>query len=148
MKLTERTSSLFALGLCSLWLGLAMQAAATAVVTVTPADPTIYVGQTQQFTATGADTPNAVSAGGEYTCVGFPDGTVRCAGRNQFGQLANGSLNNSSVLVVSDLAAVTRVAAGDEFGCALLGDGTARCWGLGESGQRGDGTTTKMATVP
>src|SRR6202035_1752865 len=65
-----------------------------------------------------------------------------------FGQLADGTLDNSSVLVVSDLTAVTSVAAGDEFGCALLGDGTARCWGLGESGQRGDGTLTQMSTVP
>jgi alpha-tubulin suppressor-like RCC1 family protein len=148
MKHIERPSKLVALSLCGLWLGLAAQPTATRVVTVTPAAPTIDVGQTQQFTASGADTPKAVSAGGEYTCVAFPDGTVHCAGRNQFGQLADGTLDNSSVLVVSDLTAVTGVAAGDEFGCALLGDGTARCWGLGESGQRGDGTLTQMATVP
>jgi alpha-tubulin suppressor-like RCC1 family protein len=146
MRFIEKPSTLVALGLCGLWLGLAAQAAP--VMTVAPTNPTLYVGQTQQFTASGADTPGAVSAGGEFTCVGLPDGTVQCAGRNQFGQLANGTLNNSSVLVVSDITAVARVAAGDEFACALLGDGTARCWGLGESGQRGDGTLTQMSTVP
>jgi len=137
------------LGLCGLWLGLAGQVAPASAITVTPADPTISVGQTQQFTANGALTPIAVSAGGEYTCVRLPDGTVQCVGHNQFGQLGNGTLDDSSVLVaVSGLTTATQVAAGDEFACALLGDSTARCWGLGSSGQRGDGNFDKISTVP
>jgi alpha-tubulin suppressor-like RCC1 family protein len=116
---------------------------------ITPADPAISVGQTQQFTASGAITAAGVSAGGEYTCVRLPNGTAQCAGRNQFGQLADGTWTNSSVLVrVSGLTTATRVAAGDEFGCAILADGTARCWGLGENGQRGDGTFDQIALVP
>src|SRR5206468_1544162 len=124
----------------ALWLMLVGQRADA--VTVTPANPAITVGQTQQFTASGARAPTAaVSAGGQYTCVLLPDGTAQCVGRNQFGQLGNGTLDDSSVLVaVNGLTTATRVAAGDEFACALLGDGTVRCWGLGESGQRGDGT--------
>jgi alpha-tubulin suppressor-like RCC1 family protein len=143
-------SKLFALGWCGLWLGLAgRQAAQTPAMSVTPVDPTITVGQTQQFTASGAITPTGVSAGGEYTCVRLPDGTAQCAGRNQFGQHGNGTVNNSSVLdPVSSLTTATQVVAGDEFACALLGDGTARCWGLGESGQRGDGTFDTFALEP
>jgi alpha-tubulin suppressor-like RCC1 family protein len=150
MKVVERKSELFALVLCGLWLSLTVRVApAPPVMTVTPANPTINVGQAQQFTASGANTPTVVSAGGEYTCVRLPDGTVQCAGRNQFGQLANGTLNNSSVLgAVTGLTTATRVIAGDEFACALLADATARCWGLGEKGQRGDGTLTQMSTVP
>ena len=148
MKRLHYTSKLFVSGLCVLWLGLAgRQAAQAPAMSITPADPTISVGQTQQFTASGAITPTGVSAGGEYTCVRLPDGTVQCVGRNQFGQLANGTIDNSSVLgAVSGLTTATRVSAGDEFACALLADGTARCWGLGESGQRGDGTFTTFSS--
>ena len=118
-------------------------------MSVTPANPTISVGQTQQFTASGASAPTGVSAGGEYTCVRLPNGTAQCTGRNQFGQLGNGTWTDSSVLgPVSGLTTATRVAAGDEFACALLADGTAKCWGLGESGQRGDGTFGTFASTP
>ena len=125
------------------------QAAPAAAVGVTPADPTIPAGQTQQFTADGAITPTNVGAGGEYTCVRLPDGTVQCTGRNQFGQHGNGTIDNSSVLEpVSAITTATRVLAGDEYACALLADGTAKCWGLGESGQRGDGTFSTFALEP
>ena len=147
LTLTDHRT-LFVSGLCVLWLSLAgRQAAQAPGMSVTPANPTISVGQTQQFTANGAITPTGVSAGGEYTCLRLPNGTVQCVGRNQFGQLANGTIDNSSVLgAVSGLTTATRLAAGDEFACALLADGTARCWGLGESGQRGDGTFTTFSS--
>src|SRR5258708_14218973 len=110
-------------------------------MSVKPADPLLRAGQPLQFTASGAITPTAVSAGGEYTCVRLPDGTAQCTGRNQFGQHGNGTLDNSSVLdPVGGITTATHVPAGDEYACALLGDGTARGWGLGESGQRGDGS--------
>src|SRR5437870_1131473 len=146
----NRELKLLASALGGLWLSLGWQVAPAPAITVTPANPTIGVGQTQQFTASGARAPTAaVSAGGQYTCVLLPDGTAQCVGRNQFGQLGNGTLNDSSVLVaVNGLTTATRVAAGDEFACALLGDGTARCWGLGESGQRGDGTFGTFAPSP
>ena len=60
-------------------------------MSVTPANPTIFVGQTQQFMASGAITASAVSAGVEYTCVRLPDGTAQFTGRNQFGQLSDRS---------------------------------------------------------
>jgi alpha-tubulin suppressor-like RCC1 family protein len=148
MTLVNRRSTPSASGLCILWLILAgSQAAPAAAVGVTPADPTISAGQTQQFTASGAITPTGVGAGGEYTCVRLPDGTAQCTGRNQFGQHGNGNLDNSSVLdPVTGITTATRVAAGDEYACALLADGTAKCWGLGESGQRGDGGFTTFTS--
>jgi len=143
----HRTSTLFVAALCVLWLSLAGRQAAQSM-SVTPANPTISVGQTQQFTADGTSTPTAVSAGGEFTCVRLPDGTARCVGRNQFGQLGGGSWTDSSVGPVSGLTTATRVAAGDEFACALLANGTVKCWGLGESGQRGDGSFGTFAFAP
>src|SRR6267378_1215989 len=115
MKLADR-SKLFALGLCGLWLSLAGQVARAQVITVTPANPTISVGQTQQFTASGGIAPTGVAAGGEYTCLRLPDGTAQCTGRNQFAQHGNGTVNDSSVLdPVSNLTTATQVVAGDEF---------------------------------
>jgi hypothetical protein len=96
MKRVHLTSKLFVSGLCVLWLSLAgKQSAQSPAMSITPANPTISVGQMQQFTASGAITPAGVGAGGEYTCVRLPDGTARCTGRNQFGQHANGTLDNS-----------------------------------------------------
>src|ERR1051325_185811 len=96
MRLVSQRSKRWASGLCVLWLSLAGRPAAP--MSVTPADPTIAAGQTEQFTASGALAPTGVSAGGEYTCVRLPDGTAQCVGRNQFGQHGNGTVNDSSVL--------------------------------------------------
>src|SRR5438445_624252 len=120
-------------------------------MTVTPSDSSIGVGQTEQFTASGALTPTAVAAGGLHTCMRLPDGTVQCWGRNNFGQLGNGdgNLTSSSVPVaVRGLTTATGVVTGDAHTCALLGDGTVQCWGVGDSGQRGDGTFNNIASVP
>jgi alpha-tubulin suppressor-like RCC1 family protein len=118
-------------------------------MTIAPVNPTIAVGQRQPFTVTGAVAPVNVSGGGEYTCAAMSDGTARCAGRNQFGQLGDGSWTNQSLPVApGGLVSVARAVAGDEFSCALLSDGTAKCWGLGEKGQRGDGTFDQIALTP
>src|SRR5438034_3668028 len=120
-------------------------------ITVTPANPTISVGQTQQFTASGTVVPSAVAAGGLHTCMRLPDGTVQCWGRNDVGQLGNGdgSLHSSSVPVAGrGLTTAARAVSGDAHTCALLGDGTVQCWGVGDSGQRGDGTFNNISTVP
>src|SRR5437879_13189166 len=51
-------------------------------ITVTPANPTISVGQTQQFTASGTVAPTAVAAGGLHTCMRLTDGAVQCRCRH------------------------------------------------------------------
>src|SRR5438874_5832584 len=147
MRILRKTSKLLAMALCGLWINV-VGTAQSPGLSVSPPNPTLSVGQTQQFTASGTVTATGISAGGEYTCVGLSNGTAQCTGRNQFGQHADGTLNNSSVLVPNSLANVARVVAGDEFGCALLQDATVSCWGLGESGQRGDGTFITFSPNP
>src|SRR5437773_1286986 len=151
MNLGDGKLKLLGTGLAALWMPLGGEGAPADAITVTPANPTIGVGQTQQFTANGALTPTAVAGGGFHACMRLPDGTVQCWGRNNFGQLGNGdgNLADSSVPVaVRGLTTATRVVTGDSHTCALLGDGTVQCWGVGDSGQRGDGTFNNISTVP
>src|SRR6266403_5541896 len=151
MNLGDGKLKLLGTGLAALWLTLGWQGAPADALAVTPANPTIGVGQAQQFTASGALTPTAVAGGGFHACMRLPDGTVQCWGRNNFGQLGNGdgNLADSSVPVaVRGLTTATRVVTGDSHTCALLGDGTVQCWGVGDSGQRGDGTFNNISTVP
>jgi alpha-tubulin suppressor-like RCC1 family protein len=123
-------------------------AAQTQAMTIAPADPAIFVGQTQPFSA-NRPAVAAVAAGGEYSCATLPDGSGQCTGRNQFGQHGDGGYANSAVLdPISGLTTAARVVAGDEFACALMQDGSVKCWGLGESGQRGDGSFTTFGFTP
>jgi alpha-tubulin suppressor-like RCC1 family protein len=61
------------------------------------------------------------------------DGSVRCWGANEAGQLGDGTLADRSrpTQVLGIVGAVSIVAEGSRT-CAVLGDGTARCWGLFE----------------
>ena len=99
----------------------------------------------------GSVTPQ-VTLGSNHTCALLSDGTVRCWGRNDNGQLGDGTttdrLNPVQVLASGTaetdpvvLGGVTQIAAGGSNTCALLSDRTVRCWGSGGSGQLGDGFT-------
>ena len=75
------------------------------------------------------------------------DGTVRCWGENDFGQLGNGTTAASTTPVqVAGIAGALNVSAGWRHTCALLGDGTVQCWGQNQFAQLGDGTTTSRTT--
>src|SRR6266436_3846546 len=158
MNLGDGKLKLLGTGLAALWLTLGWQGAPADALTVTPANPTIGVGQTHQFTASGALTPTAVAAGGLHTCMRLPDGTVQCWGRNNFGQLGNGDGNFNNIASVpvavvgmggaGHLTNALAVAARGYHSCALLGDGTVRCWGRNADGQLGDGTVADPATGP
>ena len=75
-----------------------------------------------------------------------PDGTVACWGRNQKGQLGDGTtVDRSAPVTVAGLGDVAALAAGRYHACAVLGDGTVRCWGNNFSGQLGDGTNASRS---
>jgi alpha-tubulin suppressor-like RCC1 family protein len=87
----------------------------------------------------------ALAAGEFHTCAVLADGTVRCWGENTFGQLGDGTTDNTRPLPVpvSGLStAAVGLAAGRDHTCAVLADGSGRCWGGNAFGQIGDGTTT------
>jgi hypothetical protein len=88
---TALASSLFALAITT-----GYPAAQAPSITVAPSNPTLLVGQSQQFTATGVSAPAMIAGGGYHTCMLMSDQSVRCFGENNWGQLGNGGFANSS----------------------------------------------------
>ncbi len=92
----------------------------------------------------------AIAAGGDSTCALLTDGTVRCWGRNDFGQLGLGHTNDvgaaaaPSALLAQVTLDATALAIGvsGEHACAALSNYTFRCWGRNQFGQLDDSATT------
>ena len=92
----------------------------------------------------GCSTRSAsISAGAHYTRALSPDGTVWGWGRNDYGQLGDGStINRLAPTQVKGLYDIVAVSAGYCHSLALKKDGTVWAWGDNWSGTLGDGTTT------
>jgi len=101
-------------------------------------------------------TPTAVSslsnvreivAGAYHVCALLEDTTVRCWGYNFYGQLGDGTTNNSATPVVvsnpagsASLTGVASIAAGYGTTCAsMVADGAVYCWGDQTDGRLGNG---------
>jgi alpha-tubulin suppressor-like RCC1 family protein len=85
---------------------------------------------------------------GKHTCAVNGDGTLRCWGSNQYGQLGDGTTTDrSSPVRVTNLSNVISVAAGATHTCALRANGIVSCWGNNANGELGDGTTTSRSTT-
>jgi alpha-tubulin suppressor-like RCC1 family protein len=89
-----------------------------------------------------------VSAGGAHACAVRNDNTVWCWGRNDFGQLGDGSAVDSDIPVqVANVMNIVKVQAGELFTCALDDMGQVWCWGNNGAGQLGDGTNSDSRTA-
>jgi alpha-tubulin suppressor-like RCC1 family protein/alpha-beta hydrolase superfamily lysophospholipase len=91
----------------------------------------------------GISTATAIGIGWDHSCALLSDSTIKCWGRNDSGQLGNGTTTNASTPVaVTGISTATALGIGAYHSCARLSDSTIKCWGNNGSGQLGDGTTT------
>ena len=82
----------------------------------------------------------AVRVGDDFSCALLTNGSVRCWGRNNHGQLGVGSTDDSRLPATVILpAAAQAIGAGGQHACAVLTSGDVYCWGENASGQIGDG---------
>ncbi len=95
-----------------------------------------------------------LAAGGHHTCALLADGSLRCWGANDAGQLGQARAGD-----VGDdpgemppprigVEEVVQVVAGANHTCTRHADGTVRCWGAGAAGQLGDGETADIGVDP
>lgn len=91
-----------------------------------------------------------VDTGSGHTCVIKDDGMVYCFGRNDRGQLGDGSRVDQVNLQKVDFdyfkaqdqyLSFQKVYTSSLYSCALSHKGEAFCWGAGDEGQLGNGTT-------
>lgn len=99
------------------------------------------------FTVVAREASSGAAAGGQSSCAVRADGTAWCQGRNDFGQLGDGT----TILRISPAAVIgtgwSRIATGGSFTCGVKLDGTLWCWGLNNFGQLG-GSDKATSIVP
>jgi alpha-tubulin suppressor-like RCC1 family protein len=112
-------------------------------------------GQLGDGTVTNRSSPVAVAggltfamvtasrAGGDHTCGVTSAGAARCWGRNDLGQLGDGTTTNRlTPRVVAGGLSFAAVSAGEVHTCGHVAGAPEYCWGDNTLGQLGDGTTT------
>lgn len=87
----------------------------------------------------------SVAAGNSHTCALLSDGTARCWGSNDFGQLGTGNFSPQLIPmpVVDDIGRtqenITAISAGAIHTCAVIDNSQVKCWGDNTFGELGNG---------
>lgn len=105
-----------------------------------------YSASRSPTAVTGLSSVTSISAGAWNSCALIGDGSARCWGNNDWGQLGSGvtdsqgrPLSTNRPVVVRGLDRAIALAGGASHTCALMADRSARCWGSDGVGQAGDG---------
>ena len=103
-----------------------------------------------------------INAGRDHTCALASNNQAYCWGRNQYGQLGNGTMNNSYVPtpiaqgLIPQGVYLTQIQAADYYTCALASNNQIYCWGQNSAGNLGNGdsanrhvpTPTRLGAIP
>ncbi|MBL8775897.1 MAG: carboxypeptidase regulatory-like domain-containing protein [Acidimicrobiales bacterium] len=104
-------------------------------------------------------TATAITAGGNHTCALLDDGTVKCWGLNDKGQLGLGDTANRGdgpgemgdtlpTIALGTGRTATAITAGALHTCAILDTQAVRCWGESLHGRLGLGDTEDRGDEP
>ncbi|MCM2357051.1 MAG: zinc-ribbon domain-containing protein [Geobacteraceae bacterium] len=100
-------------------------------------------------TVAGLADVTAISAGTNHRAVVKQDGTIWCLGKNDQGQLGDGSREiRTGPVLVRQCRDVIKVAAGSDFTLALKRDGTVWGWGANIYATTAGGLMVKDSAVP
>jgi len=114
----------------------------------TTVDKYIPTDITSQFNLTIGETITSVSMGGNHSSVVTSEGRIFTWGRNDFGQLGDGTTTSKDVpteitnkfnLAIGE--SITNVSLGAYHSSAITSEGRIFTWGLNNDGRLGNGTT-------
>ncbi len=92
------------------------------------------------FTVDGLTKVTDLAVSTSHTCALVDCGELYCFGSNYFGELGDGTTNNSKhAIKVAGITGAKHVATGGEVSCAVTADGGVSCWGMNDHGQLGQG---------
>jgi len=93
-----------------------------------------------------------ITTGANHTCTRLNNSSVKCWGKNEYGQLGQDNTNNlgdgtgemAALIAVTLASSAVELAAGENHTCARLDTGGLRCWGYNDEGQLGHGNTSNQ----
>jgi alpha-tubulin suppressor-like RCC1 family protein len=104
-------------------------------------DGAFSFSQPAPVAVSGGLTFSSIDAGGLLTCALSTTGEAYCWGRNEDGQLGDGTfINRSTPVPVAGGLTFSAIGAHNRHACGLTTNGRAYCWGENNVGQLGDGT--------
>jgi alpha-tubulin suppressor-like RCC1 family protein len=105
-------------------------------------DGTAMNQRTTPTPVAGRFATTSLSAGHMHTCAVSPARAAHCWGRNNSGQLGDGTtVERHAPTLVQDPHVFSQISASYDHSCGLTSAGRAYCWGLNDKGQLGNGTT-------
>lgn len=123
----------------------------------TAVNTTVYSTPEPVSLGTGR-TARKLAVGESHACAVLDNGSVKCWGRNNFGQLGIGSNNTQGTvtgntgdsMLITDLnmGEIVDIAAGQSHTCAISASKKMKCWGLNNYGQLGIGSAGNFGEVP